>query len=300
MSAALRLSTAGSTLPSIIGGHSMLCPYESKAMKETIMLDRMQLLATRAVIAIFILIKLGPAAKAAASEDYLYRAEMVRAAPGKIVELIDLYKAQAAIAEAGGDAVPFWMRHSQGDQWDLLLLYPMKSYTDYYSAERVTRRKKAEASAPDLAKRIQQDISWQEDVFVYGPAIEAVSAAFADADFYHVEMLHALPGRQADLYHEREMESAYAKAIGRPELFIFVRDQGAAWDVISIDLYRDLQHYAGCTRGGTCDAVPPEKQLAAARAAGFTDANQIGPYLRSVIAYHHDTLAVAVTPAAQK
>ena len=34
--------------------------------------------------------------------------------------------------------------------------------------------------------------------------------------------------------------------------------------------------------------------LAAATAAGFTDAGQIGPFLRTFIALHHDTLAVAV------
>jgi hypothetical protein len=239
-------------------------------------------------------------AASAAGGEYLYRIEMVQAAPGKIVELTEMYRAQAAAIEAGGDAAPFWMRHSQGDHWDLLLLYPMKSYVDFYSADRVSRRQKVEsgAAAADAARRIQQNIAWQEDEFVRGPALEAVKGAFASGQYYHLEMLRALPGKQADLYKEREMESAYSKSLGRPGLFVFVRDAGAEWDVVSIDFYRDLQDYAGCVRGGTCESVSKEKQLEAAHAAGFTAPEQIGPYLRSVIASHHDTLAVAIAPPA--
>src|SRR5215510_6314611 len=69
-----------------------------------------------------------------------------------------------------------------------------------------------------------------EDLFLYGPQLEALKGAFAAARFYHIEMLHALPGRQADLVKEREMESAYNQALGRPELFIFTRDVGAHFD----------------------------------------------------------------------
>jgi len=37
-----------------------------------------------------------------------------------------------------------------------------------------------------------------------------------------------------------------------------------------------------------------EDQEMAARAAGFEGADRIGSYLRSLILYHHDTLAVAI------
>jgi hypothetical protein len=247
----------------------------------------------RTLLGVLVFLLTVPAAFAE-SGNYLYCAELVQAAPGKSVELIGLYGAQAANSRAGGDAPPFIMRHSQGDHWDLMLLYPMQSYADYYTAERIARRKMAESSAPDLAGRIQRDIAWQEDLFAYGPPLEAVKAAFASARFFHIEMLHALPGAQADLYKEREMESAYQRALNRPELFIFVRDQGAAWDVLSIDFYRDIKHYAESAD------IPLEKQQAAARAAGYANAEEIGPYLRKVIAYHHDTLAVAVAPPPQQ
>jgi hypothetical protein len=230
----------------------------------------------------------------AAEGHYLYRAQMVQATPGKFVELVELLGRESAVITAGGDAAPFVMRHSQGDHWDLMLIYPMGSYVEYYRGERITNRRRAELAATELIARIQQDIAWQEDVFVFGPPLDAVREAFAGAGFFHIEMIRALPGKQAELIKEREMESAYSKFLGRPELFIFVRDQGAAWDVFSIDFYRDIKHYAESAD------IPADKQQAAAQAAGYTGPDQIGPYFRSVLAYHHDTLAVAVAPAAKK
>ena len=228
----------------------------------------------------------------AAEGNYLYRAEMVQAAPGKFTELVDLYARQATLATTTGDIPAFLMRHSQGDRWDLLLIYPMGSYAEYYSADRIIKRKKPESE--NLLRQIQQDIAWREDLFLYGPALEAIKAAFANARFYHIEMLHALAGRQADLVKEREMESAYNQALGRPALFIFTRDSGAHYDVLSIDFYRDIKHY-----GESAD-IPPEKQQSAARSAGYASPEQIGPFLRSIIADHHDTLAVALTASPQK
>ena len=228
----------------------------------------------------------------AAEGNYLYRAEMVQAAPGKFTELVDLYTKQANLAKSTGDAPAFVMRHSQGDRWDLLLVYPMGSYAEYYSPERIAKRKNTEAES--TSRQIQQNIAWREDLFLNGPPLDALKSAFAGAAFYHIEMLHALPGRQADLVKEREMESAYNQALGRPELFIFVRDAGAHFDVLSIDFYRDLKHYAASAD------IPSEKQQSAARAAGYTAPEQIGPFLRSVIADHHDTLAVSVTPPQKK
>jgi len=98
----------------------------------------------------------------------------------------------------------------------------------------------------------------------------------------------ALAGKQSELFREREMENAYLKALKRPENLIFVRDQGAAWDLFTIGTYRDLKHFA--ESAGILEA----DQEAAAKAAGFEAANRIGPYLRTLISSHHDTLAVSV------
>jgi hypothetical protein len=247
----------------------------------------------RTLVRILLLLALAPLAHAAEG-NYLYRAQLVQATPGKFVELVDLLGRESAVIASGGDAAPFIMRHSQGDHWDLMLIYPIGSYAEYYRPERIANRKRAELANAELNARIQQDIAWQEDVFVFGPPLDGVRDAFAGAGFFHIEMIHARPGKQSELIKEREMESAYGKFLGRPELFIFVRDQGAAWDVFSIDFYRDIKHYAESAD------IPADKQLAAAHAAGYTSPDQIGPYFRSVLAYHHDTLAVPISPPSKK
>jgi hypothetical protein len=219
-----------------------------------------------------------------AETPYLYKVSLVQAAPGKLLELIDLYKARATAYQAAGDEVPLWMRHSQGDHWDLMILFPLGSYSDYYTAERTAKRKQAAR----LEETIKENIAWQEDLFAYGPPLADLRKAFAGGAFFHVEMFVSLPGRFAELYKEREMENAYAKALKEPENFIFVRDQGAAWDIFTIGVFRDLKHYAESAD------VPAKDQEAAAKAAGFEAPSQIGPYLRRFIREHHDTLAVAV------
>jgi hypothetical protein len=223
----------------------------------------------------------------AADNPYLYKVTLVQAAPGKFTELVDLYKARAAAMKEAGEEAPLWMRHSQGDHWDLMILFPIGSYSEYYQPERISKRKQAEQAAK-LDEKFKKDIAWQEDVLSYGPPLADLRKAFANGAFFHVEMFVASPGKFADLYKEREMENAYAKAVKEPENFIFVRDQGAAWDIFTIGVFRDLKHYAESAD------VSPKDAEAAAKAAGFDAPSQIGPYLRRFIREHHDTLAVAV------
>ena len=223
----------------------------------------------------------------AADAPFLYKVNLVQAAPGKLLEVIDLYKARAIELKQAGDEAPLWMRHSQGDHWDLMILFPMGSYSAYYQPERLGKRQQAQQAAR-LDDKFKEDIAWQEDLFAYGPPLQDLRKAFANGAFFHIEMFVALPGKFADLYKEREMENAYSKSLKEPENFIFVRDQGAAWDIFTIGVFRDLKHYAESAD------VPAKDQEAAAKAAGFETPNQIGPYLRRFIREHHDTLAVAI------
>ena len=221
----------------------------------------------------------------AAETAYLYNARFVQAAPGRLLELIDLYKKQGPVYAAGGDEAPLIIRHTQGDKWDLMLLLPVGSYADYYRADRAEKRK--QAAQPSTAK-LKELIAWQEDLYVNGPPLADLKAALPQAGFFHVEIFIALPGKHAELYQEREMENTYQHALKRPGAFIFTRDQGAAWDLFTLGLYRDLKHYAESAD------IPEKDQEAAARAAGFESAKNIGPYLRTLIQQHHDTLAVLV------
>ncbi|MGH9368938.1 MAG: hypothetical protein ACRD3M_14835 [Thermoanaerobaculia bacterium] len=219
---------------------------------------------------------------------HLYRATLVQAAPGRLLELIELEKRLRTSWAESGDEAPLWLRHSQGDKWDLLLLYPMGSWEGYFAAERVARRERWRERSQASLSKIRDAIAWQEDVFVLGPPLPAARERFAGAGFFHVEMFVALPGRQGDLHRQREMENTYARALGRPQNLIFTRDRGAAWDLFTIGCFRDLKHYAESAD------IPEAAQESAAKAAGFEGAKSIGPYLRTLIREHHDTLAAVI------
>lgn len=227
-----------------------------------------------------------------AEPTYLYKTTFVRAAPGKLLDLIALYKGRMAASDASGDERPFWWRHTQGDQWDLMLLFPMGTYSEYYSPERAARRKKAadasSLSPAEFTRQLNSFSAWREDIFVLGPPLESVRKAFAGTAYYHIEIFIALPGKQEELFKEREMENIYGTATGRPENMIFVRDQGAAWDMFTLGCYRDLAHWA------SSPDIPKEKRDSAARQAGFSDPEAIGPYMRTLIDMHRDTMGVAI------
>jgi hypothetical protein len=231
-------------------------------------------------------------APATSRPDYLYKTTFVRAAPGKLLDLIALYKSRFPVWDTAGDKRPFWWRHTQGDQWDLMLLFPMGSYTEYFSKEMSGRREKAAEAASlsekDFLDKLNACSAWREDIFVYGPALEEVEKAFADTAYYHIEIFISLPGKQKELFKEREMENIYQVTTGRPENLIFVRDQGAAWDLFTLGCYRDLKHWA------SSGDIPQEARDAAARKAGFRNPEEIGPYMRTLIDMHRDTMGVAI------
>jgi hypothetical protein len=223
---------------------------------------------------------------------YLYKTTFIRAAPGKLLDLIDLFKDQMSVHDASGDKRPFWWRHTQGDQWDLMMLYPMESYAEYYSKERIEHRTQAQASSSlsqeKFKKRFQEDVSWYEDIFVMGPPLEIVEKVFKNTSFYHCEIFIALPGKHTKLFEEREMENAYLYNTGRPQNLIFTRDQGAAWDLFTLGCYKDMAQWAASSN------ISKEKREAAAINAGFEGPDKIGPYMRTLILMHRDTIGVAI------
>ncbi len=234
---------------------------------------------------IFCLAATGASPLPAQDRTHLYKTTMLQAAPGRLLELMDLVRRKIDEDIRAGEPEALWIRHSQGDRWDLLVLTPMGTYTECYSGDRPAKRRKA-AEESGWTSQSQFLIAHQEDIFVFGPQPEDLRAAFIIGGFFHVEMFAALPGQRRGLIRQREMENTYLRHLHRPENFIFVRDQGAAWDVFTLGVYKDLKHYAASAD------IPQKEQDEAARVAGFTSASQIGPYLRQFIQLHHDTLAV--------
>lgn len=226
------------------------------------------------------------------TDSYLYKTLLIRAAPGSLLEVIDRYKARMPVFDAAGAERPFIMRHSQGDQWDLMLLFPIESFSAYYSPQRITRREAAgrDAGATDeeFERTLGEHIAWREETFVAGPPLDVVKTAFAENTFYHVEMFIAIAGKRAELLKQRQMENAFLAGIERPQNLIFTRVGGAAWDLYTLGAYRDIKHYAASAD------IPSEVQEVAAKEAGFEGADRIGTYLRTLMQSHHDTLARAV------
>ncbi len=216
-----------------------------------------------------------------------YRVTLLRAAPGALLELLDLVTRHAETLEAQGEAPPVILRHRQGDHWDLFLMYPIESMTSYYDWERVTRRRHhADTTAitePEFYERLRHLAAWRQDLFVTGPSETSVRAVLEGGGFFHIEMFVALPGMYDALLEQRRMENVYLTALDRPQNLIFTREVGAEWDLFTLGVYRSLTHYA------ESDAIPDDRADAAARAARFAGGDRIGSYMRTLIAHHHDT-----------
>jgi hypothetical protein len=222
-----------------------------------------------------------------------YRVELVRAAPGSLLEVIDLYRLQASVSVAAGEEPPLMMRHSQGDQWDLMILSPVPPLAKYFSPEQAEQWDRAARGAGAASRRefeaqLRAHIAWREELFASGPPHEELSKRRDSAAFFHIEMFRSLPGKHAALLEQREMENAYLRASGRPDNLVFARVAGAGWDAFTIGFYRDLRHFA--EDSDLSDDALEE----AARRAGFEARNRIGTYLRTLIDSHHDTLATLV------
>ena len=95
--------------------------------------------------------------------DYLYNVTMLRAAPGHFTELESVLEESLAVHEMAGDRSPFWIRHSQGDQWDFMLIYPMGDFSSYYTPERVHRRASSweTGTGESVSRRLSSLVSYR-------------------------------------------------------------------------------------------------------------------------------------------
>jgi hypothetical protein len=226
------------------------------------------------------------------SGDTVYRTLLLRAAPGSLDALLDLYRGRRDVYTAAGLEQPVLMRHSQGDQWDLMALFPIGSLEEYFGSERTDRLDEA-ATAAGLSETAFQDslrtlVVFREEVFVSGPSVATLREQEEGAGLFHIEMFVAVPGKYYELVRQREMENAYYHATERAGNLIFERLAGAQWDVFTVGFYDDMQHFAA-------DPESPREVLEqAAVDAGFESRSTIGTYLRELMHHHNDTLAVPV------
>ena len=232
-----------------------------------------------------------PQAVPAQEPPVIYRTLFLQAAPGRLMELVDLMRATLPVYQKAGLPAPLLARHTQGDRWDILLVEPVGSLEAYYGT--AAARRWDEAAGPgltlaELRRRLDPLVAWREELIVAGPPLGEFQRRNAEAGFYHLEIFQALAGKRDSLHRERLMEDDYSRRVGRPDNLVFIRTGGAAWDEFAIGFYQSLQHYA-MPSGKT-----PAEENAAAVAAGFPSSNEIGATLRRFIALHHDTLLVPI------
>ena len=242
-------------------------------------------------ISLLALLAAPPAIADSAREgDYLYRVTAIRAAPGSLEGLLgwQVELDDSGFSDDAGVPRPLVMRHSQGDQWDLLVIAPLQSWSAHYSSASVAARDAATREHEALLGRADSLIAFEEDLFAYGPAWPDVRDAYRENGLYHIEMFEALPGKADELVEQRRMENRYLAATGLVTNMIFRRAAGSNVDVFTIGFHPDLESFAAPS-----EASDEEKEEAA-RVAGFKDRADLSFYLRSLISGHHDTLAVRI------
>jgi hypothetical protein len=228
-----------------------------------------------------------PARSQVPPRDTLWLTTTLRAAPGELKNMIeDLKTLEKQGFYSHGDRIaPLILRHSQGDQWDLMLLEPIGSYSEFFAPERLRSEARNTFESAETLGNLEGRIAYKDELFAYGPSAEFVNAYTKGADFFHIEMFEALPGMNQKLLEQREMENAYLVATKRRGNLIFDGVMGTNVDSFTIGAYANLAAFA---------ARPDLKKgasLKAAQDAGFEDDNSIGFYLRTLISAHHDTLA---------
>lgn len=233
-----------------------------------------------------------PRQATATASDTTYRVLLLRAAPGRLDDLIGLFRDRFPVLDAAQIERPVIMRHSQGDQWDLMLLFPTERLAEYFGEARGRRLAAAAQDAgfseADFQDSLRDLVAFREELFAAGPPHEDLAERARGAGLYHIEMFVAVAGRYDDLVEQRHMENAYYHATDREGNLVFTRLAGAQWDVFTVGFYDDMSHFA------SEPDLPREQLEQAAIDAGFESRGTIGTYLRELMHHHNDTLAVPI------
>ncbi len=219
------------------------------------------------------------------AQEQQYKITLIRANPGDLLEVIDLIKEDIDNHEELGIDSPFLLRHSQGAQWDLMLIYPIENLTSYFSEESMMNRTASNTLEKSYGETFYDLISFQEEAIVEGPDKKLFEEWFEEYNLFHVEIFTALAGKQEELLKQREMENIFYDNYNHRPNFIFKRAFGPSWDIFTIGVYKDMEDFAVGVQ------VTPEEQDKAAKDAGFDGIDFIGSYLRELLLEHYDTFA---------
>ena len=222
------------------------------------------------------------------AQEQLYKVSLLRAKPGELLPLIDQINEDIDSYRNFLQHKPYQLRHSQGDHWDLMVIYPIQALNSYFDESEVSRRALSQTLEKPYGDKFFDLVAFQEEAIFKGPDVGTFNEHFEEYALFHIEIFTALSGKQQELLEQRAAENVFYAGIDHRPNFIFTRVLGPSWDNFTIGVYTDLHDFAG-------PEIPFEREDKAAKDAGFEGVNYIGSYLRSLIAEHHDTLAWKVS-----
>jgi hypothetical protein len=160
----------------------------------------------------------------------LYHVHVVKAAAGKLSDLIDAYSPGPAARPGDPQVAPIVLRHREGGEWDLLVITPLGK----------DHSLNADPPPPEVQafnQRIIPITDWHGDTFAVGPPWESVQKAILPArraqTVYVVTDLRALTGHRPQL--RQTLDRIGQQASGRSALFAHV--EGAPWNFLTITRY---------------------------------------------------------------
>ncbi len=197
----------------------------------------------------------------------IFKITLIRADAGSLLPLLN--ETKAIRKEKAGDLII--MRHSQGEQWDVMLL------------------ELAQADNVIMQHNLATPIAYQHSFLATADQPwEKIKKDALINDLYHIEMFEAEPMKLNELIEQRQMENSYYHATERAGNVIFTTIFGHDMDVFTLGFYKDLITFA------TDPDLSDEVFEKAATDAGFESRGTIGLYLRELISSHRDTLATRV------
>jgi hypothetical protein len=208
----------------------------------------------------------------------LYHVHFVKAAPAKLVELIDAYASAPQDPQSSGP--PVILRHREGDDWNLLVIRPI-------GPEITIRAVPPSAELQQFLTRTRGLRAQHNDTFAIGPpwpearklmlGDERAESSGGAGGVYVVSVMRSLPGHRDQL--EGVLKKIAAEDAGRTLTLQHL--EGASWEYVTI------------TRYDSWTAFGESEQKLGGQAPGPTSL-AMGEHL----AEHHDTVAERVTRAA--
>ncbi|CAN5828591.1 hypothetical protein BH18ACI4_BH18ACI4_12990 [soil metagenome] len=202
----------------------------------------------------------------------LYHIHVVKAAPGKLTQLIDVYRNGPAPEVNEPQVTPIILRHREGGEWDLIVITPLGKQTTI-SANPLPQ------ATQDYNQRLQPLTDWHADTITVGPSWALVQKALVPAKdaqpVYQVSDYRSLSGHRQQL---REVLDRNAQDTpGRSVLFSHA--EGASWNFLTVTRYDSW---------AALGAPPPRPQAGAPQ-------QDAGLAIREHMAVHHDTIAVYIS-----